>query len=273
MCRGVLRLRIPLRAGVFELEITVCSVPDLLPHEEVIPEHLRDLISAFARSRYQRNPVIVDASSNLILDGTHRWAAMRELGFPLIAACRVDYMSPLVELDTWARVYDWAGADVEKALEGFEVERVDLESVRESDLAVIHRRRAYVVRHEGVRDAFEKLRSLERMLEKLAKRPSAYVPRPSWPLHAHKPLLILPPSPSKTDVLKAAREGYLMPPKSTRHIIPARPVGVNVPLRLLRKRSLDPELFEEVLRQRRLLLLQPPVMLDREYQEVLLMLA
>lgn len=268
-----MKLRIPLGSEALELEITVCRVDELLPHEEVIPKHLKGLLDGFARSEFQRNPVIVDAQSNLILDGTHRWAAMKELGFAWIVACKVDYMSPLVGLDTWARVYDRSSAEVEKVLRGFGAELVDLEAVKGSDLIVIHAGRAHAVPHQGLKDAFEKLRRLEWELAKLTELHPTYIPRSSWHLHVHKPLLVLPPEPAKEDVLRVACEGCLLPPKSTRHIIPARPMGVNVPLKLLRRRSLDVELIEEILRQRRIFLLKPPVLLDREYQETLLMFA
>lgn len=266
-----MKLRIPIGAGAFELEITVDQVCKLLPHEEVIPSYLEALTRAFAASSFQRNPVIVDAHSNVILDGTHRWAAMKELGFRWIAVCKVDYSNPLIELDSWARAFEPAGSGLERVLRKFGAELVGLDEVGESDLAVITSRLAFRIPHSGLADAFEKLRQLDREMRELVGRAPSYVPRSSWRCYASSSLLLAPPRPRKPDVVKAAREGYLMPPKSTRHIIPARPMGVNVPLKLLKMHELDTELIEGALRQKRPLLVNPPVLLDREYQEFLVM--
>jgi hypothetical protein len=45
--------------------------------------------------------------------------------------------------------------------------------------------------------------------------------------------VFFPPSPSKADVLESGLTHSLLPPKSTRHLIPARPVGVTFPLEWL----------------------------------------
>jgi hypothetical protein len=46
--------------------------------------------------------------------------------------------------------------------------------------------------------------------------------------------VLCPPTIEKHHVLETAQSGRVFPPKATRHIVPARPFGVDVPLELLR---------------------------------------
>jgi len=46
-------------------------------------------------------------------------------------------------------------------------------------------------------------------------------------------MAIVFPPPEKHTILRLANEGTLCPPNTTRHIIPARPVGADIPLELL----------------------------------------
>lgn len=243
---------------------------ELLPHEEVIPEHLEKLKAAFAVGLYQRNPVIVDSYAGCVLDGTHRWAAMKSLGFEWIVVCRVDYSSPLVELDSWARVYRVGGSfNLVKFLPDLELELIDFESRSERDLLVISEE-TYRVPYRSVWEAYAKLKVIDERLSNLLGVKPSYVARSSVERVPMGEVAVLPPRLQKEEVVELSRKHLLLPPKSTRHVIPARPMGVNVPLKLLRGGKVDFDLVEEFFRQKRPLLVKPPLFLDREYKEVIL---
>jgi hypothetical protein len=53
--------------------------------------------------------------------------------------------------------------------------------------------------------------------------------------------ILRPPTLGKEQVVDVARKGRVFTFKATRHIVPARPVGVDVPLKLLRETSLTVE--------------------------------
>jgi len=265
-----LKLSVPLGPQLFELELTVEKVDELLPHEEVIPEHLERLKAAFTVSLYQRNPVIVDFRSGCVLDGTHRWAAMRALGFKWIAVCRVDYFNPLVELDSWARVYRVGGPlNIEEFLSDVELEHIDLEEGSERDLLVVSQE-TYRVPYRSVWEAYTKLKVVdERFSNQLQVKP-LYVARSSVGKVSVHEVAVLPPRLRKDEVVELSKKRLLLPPKSTRHVVPARPMGVNVPLKLLSSEKGGADLVEEFLRQKRPLLVKPPIFLDREYKEAIL---
>jgi len=61
--------------------------------------------------------------------------------------------------------------------------------------------------------------------------------------------IILTPKLSKEDIVNTALSGMVFSYKATRHIIPARPLYVNVPLKLLNKRNHTLEEANEKFRQ------------------------
>jgi hypothetical protein len=264
-----LKLKVPLGQRYLELELAPAKIDELYPHEEVIPEHLERLKAAFAVSVYQRNPIIVDSRTGCVLDGTHRWAAMKALGFKWVAVCRVDYLDPLIELDSWARLYRVKGGlSVEELLAGYELEPAAPGALSERDLAVIAGA-VYKVPYGSAWEAYRKVREMDERLSSLLGKPS-YVARLSVEGARVEGVALLPPRLRKEEVLELSRKGLLLPPKSTRHVVPARPMGVNVPLKLLRADLLDAELFDEYIRQKRPLVVKPPLLLDREYGETIL---
>ena len=74
----------------------IVSVMALVPHEQIIEDHLQELLETICRDGVLRQPVIVDRASMVILDGHHRVSAMKRLSCPLIPAYLVDYSDPSI---------------------------------------------------------------------------------------------------------------------------------------------------------------------------------
>src|SRR5439155_9321366 len=51
-----------------------------------------------------RHPIIADSATGAVLDGTHRLAALSQLGYKTIPTALIDYQNPLVKVDRWFRV-------------------------------------------------------------------------------------------------------------------------------------------------------------------------
>jgi hypothetical protein len=78
---------------------------------------------------------------------------------------------------------------------------------------------------------------------------------------------------SKTEIRETAKLGRLLPHKVTRHIIPSRPLRIDVPLDLLISYTREEanEKLEQLLSSRRVNLKPPGSVVDgRRYQEELL---
>ena len=85
-----------MRATLVVLDITVPR-----PHERTRPDLLAQLVEEIARDGVLKVPVLVEREHHVILDGHHRWEALRRLGCRRIPAYVVDYASEEISLTTW----------------------------------------------------------------------------------------------------------------------------------------------------------------------------
>ncbi len=187
----------------------------LRPHELALERHVKELVHAIRASGAVLRPLVVEARSLIVLDGSHRLRALQELGASLAPVALVNYES--VSLSGWVRVYD---------LEALE----DLRRIAE----VLRLRRTAsgsVIAWLGDGDsAYYDLLSLEEAGHELVMvATDVYSVRdPS--------LLVVPPRPTKDLVLKAAGSGRLLPPRSTRHLTEAKQITLRTPLSSLEVR-------------------------------------
>lgn len=80
--------------------LALIDLNELLRHEEVVPQHVLELIRDIAVDGELHQPVVIDRHSLVILDGHHRAEALRRLGCALVPAYLVDYESPLIAVET-----------------------------------------------------------------------------------------------------------------------------------------------------------------------------
>ena len=87
------------------MEITLVSIESLFIHEETIPKELEKLKRDLIAAQVLKHPMIVDASTLVVLDGMHRVAALKDLGCQLAPVYLVDYQNPAIELLAWHREF------------------------------------------------------------------------------------------------------------------------------------------------------------------------
>jgi ParB-like chromosome segregation protein Spo0J len=73
----------------------------LTAHEEVNLQHLKELKKEIELDRILKFAIAVDEATNIILDGHHRFNALRELGCKRIPAIFVDYNAPQIKVKSW----------------------------------------------------------------------------------------------------------------------------------------------------------------------------
>lgn len=73
----------------------------LRSHEEVQPGLLAALVDQIRRDGFVRKPVLVESRHYVILDGHHRYEALRRLGCRRIPVYVVDYEDDGIGLTTW----------------------------------------------------------------------------------------------------------------------------------------------------------------------------
>ncbi len=72
------------------LRIVLLPIDELKPHEKGSPLYLELLKQEILRDGMLKYPIIVDEKTHVILDGMHRWLALKKLGYKLIPVILVD---------------------------------------------------------------------------------------------------------------------------------------------------------------------------------------
>ncbi len=274
---------------IFHLYIGIARIADLKPHEEIVEEHLKKLSCTIKKCRFLKNPIIVDLNSRVILDGMHRWHALKNLGFECIGVCYVDYKDPRVKLGRWFRflkgeintrflIKELKKIEREGVISGRWIKIKDLENLnsgailpRDSDEAFLVEcnEKEKIACYYGLEFT---MRYLARKFKlKLEYEPDVKLER-LQKLLKHYAVAIVTPLITKDEVVKNALAGQVLPPRSTRHEIPARPMFVNFPLNLLKK-SIGDDLhtlnryFRMLLKHKDIVYIQSGLEIDREYRE------
>jgi hypothetical protein len=225
-------------------------IEEVLPHEQVMADVLRAMQDSLKRSRAQLDPVIVDDRTGVALDGMHRVEALKEMGATKILVCRVDYSNAAIKLGRWLRAYEGSSNPL---LEDLKV-RLDLTRVSRAEaMSEVEGRRTpaalfaagmsfkSLMPFVSVRESLELVKVFDETALRSGIRPRIVAEGDAEGLIQAGAFVFFPPSPSKADVVESGLSHNLFPPKSTRHLIPARPVGVSFPLKWLLERDLSVE--------------------------------
>lgn len=228
------------------LYIAIVDVQDLHLHEEVIPAFLEELARSIKEDGCLKHPIIVDKASFVVLDGMHRVAALEKLGCKRIPVCLVDYKNPGIKVGCWYRVIKGVNA-LARILS--EVQRMKLTSEEAEEMenkvgtspvvAVIkNRERAFLVcsQFENLKETYDIIKKIENRLKASELKVDFETEQDALrKLQEHEVDAVLQtPRPTKKAVVETALSGKVFSYKATRHIIPARPLYVNVPLSLLK---------------------------------------
>jgi len=268
------------------LKIRLEEVEKLYIHEEVLPDALRKLVEQIRADGYLKHPVIVDSKTLVVLDGTHRVAAAEKLGCRFIPVCLVEYGNPHIKVGCWRRVVDYS-SNLEKLVRsvtelGFTVKECQRETVhklideRKATTAIMSRSRCFAVLgpQKNIREICDAMKQIE-----LRLRSEGYSIGYDTESDAQDKVssgktlsMFMTPKVSKKDVITVALRGEVFAHKTTRHVIPVRPLFVNVPLEWLygtlslKKAN---ETFVEYLSKKQITHLPRGQILDRRYDEEL----
>jgi len=266
-----------------KLKVSLEPVDRLLIHEEIIEPILRRLVEEIRADGVFKHPIIVDEKTMVVLDGMHRVAAAKELGLRLIPTCLVDYDNPNIRVFTWCR--SLKGENLDRVLDvirglGMELSDSRLEEAlgnlgREGVVAVLFSTDRCLVIHapcRNLKQVYEEVKRIESALKSRGYEILYLTKGDALEMVSSGQVLasIIPPSVSKEDVRRVALRGEVFAHKTTRHVIPARPMFVNVPLEwLMMEYERANKLLQESLSARRVKRLPPGSVLDRRYEEEL----
>jgi hypothetical protein len=278
---GVFAINHPL----LSFKITLHELDKLHVHEEIIPELVENLARKISNDGSFFHPIVVEKGNSVVLDGMHRVAASKKIGFRYIPLCLVDYDNPNIQVGSWYRLIQ--NPSLQEALEvcaglGLSVQ----EGSFDGHLKLIERREAIAALFTSelslalqgaardIKDAYDLIRNIG---EHLRRRGSMI--RYDTENEAQKKVNdgrisigLATPVISKSEIVEVALSDRIFAPKSTRHIIPARPMAVNIPTDWLwgdlSLREIN-RMMVDLLKSKRIERLPPGQVLDRKYDEEL----
>jgi len=264
-----------------DLKILLAPQESLLLHEETIPDRVAELKRSLLLDGIVKDPVVIDANSYVVLDGMHRVAALRGLRCLRIPVCAVDYLNPSIRVGTWFRVFSGEvsppqfEAIISSSHMRMERFSMDITSFTEnSSLAILFpggeyfRLTASGLRFHEVVEAAEQCARELRLDIAFETEHDAFEKL----LKMQADAIMSLPKIDKESIRQAGLTGHLLPHKVTRHIIPARPLSVNVPLKTLADETLNlrdiNQHFVKTLRTRGTTRRPPGIVMEgRRYEE------
>lgn len=224
--------------------LSLRRIADLKPHEETVPGELARLIAQLEQDQILRHPILADGLTGLVLDGTHRLAALSGLDCQLAPCALLDYQNSKIMVERWFRTIKGTVLDnfansighlSPQPMKAAEAER--LLSNRSCYASLEDRQHCYAfpsstqdpvrMTHSGFK--IEKEARTKGLIVNYTDTKS--IPESSG--FAMSTLRI-----EKHEITRSAQQSRLFPPKTTRHIIPSRPMGLDIPLMWLNKTDL-----------------------------------
>ncbi len=244
------------------INLKLRTISRLRPHEETVERLSEALLRRLIRDGVQRDPVVVDEASGTILDGTHRVDALRKAGAEFALTYLVDYADPQVRLYRWYRVVSRPGEGrANEILTELRLERrgplgaTDFSPRPRSALLATYHGEVFGRETDDLEGDTSTMRTFDRAVARKGLH-IGYVDEASVTpgMVQGDDLTLIPPGFGKEDVLRAGAEGKLLPPKSTLHVFPVRPLGVDYPVEALRTGK---DVLEEVLGSRNTRVIEP----------------
>lgn len=92
-------MTITILAEKSNLKIALVPIDELKPHEKGSPIYLELLRQEILEDQMLKYPIIADEKTGVILDGMHRWLALKSLGYTLIPVILIDaFQSPKIHV-------------------------------------------------------------------------------------------------------------------------------------------------------------------------------
>ena len=227
-----------------KLDLHLCLSPldKLHLHEETIPDRVSELKRELLRDEMVKDPIVIDIESYVVLDGMHRVAALRELNCTSIPVCAVEYQNPSIRVCAWYRAMSGRPSrdEIKAALLTSGLEFVafsfDKTSIIENPtLAILFVDGECLKLKSKDLEVFDTLRLAEQCARQLGLSVRFETERDALEnlVNRKTEAVMMLPKIDKASVREAGLTGRLLPHKVTRHIIPARPLKVDIPLKTL----------------------------------------
>jgi len=236
-------LNFDVRGRGLKLRIGLEELSKVYLHEETIPTLLDTLARLVKSDGVVKHPVIVDSNTLVVLDGMHRVAALEKLGCHYLPVCFINYKNPGVKVGCWYRavhggmsfgellgLLEPLGLSVNEASPKLAQKALDR---RKAVAVILFEKKCYLFgKAGGIREAYTWIRHIEKILVENGLEVSYETERDAERKirSGEAVAVIMTPRARKEEVLEAALSGRVFAHKTTRHVVPARPMCIDVPL-------------------------------------------
>lgn len=223
---------------VKKVDHVLLSLDSLLPHEEIVTERLNDIVKMIKELNAVDMPIIAapieGLNKYLIVDGHHRWAALKEVGASKIPSIVINYFDPNVKVYTWYPAISGDFQALIKEVEGRNIHVLkcdlridDVTNHHLTDVAfmIFGVNECYVVK-----GSVEEQRAVIRALDKLNVESKVVL---SWygliedaevDLRSGEvDYVFVRRIYTKKEIMEYVSKGGVYPPKTTRHVLPFIP--------------------------------------------------
>ncbi len=267
------------------MEIKFVAIESLYTHEETIPKALDQLKQELHDEGILKHPIIVDNGTYVVLDGMHRVAALKSLNCKIVPVCLVDYQNPAIELCAWYREFEGSipiedflnQVSFEEEFNHSQISSMEAPTVvekRDAMAALAQGKTAFLLTHSAsltIKEAYDKVAAIEVIAQRMGYEIiySTETDALQNLQSKQRPVLIVPPL-TKKEVVECALQHQLFTQKTTRHVVPARPLFTNVPIAWLKTVNLEnanQQLYAH-LNSKQILKKEPGSLIDgRRYEE------
>ncbi len=278
--------RLEISSSNLNFRIRMVNLEELKPHEEVIDPIVGSLVNEVLNEGLLRDPLVVDQEDYIILDGMHRFNSLRLLKCRFLPCCLIDYNSPQIKVGSWFRLFrvDEPEPLAEELLKetrlNYSKSHVDSADTNYDLQTVILTRTGAEYSLPESLDPIQRARTAVDLEKAMVKKGHAVtyfseIVALQQLRSGEASLIISVPIFTKQQIREFGLTGRLLPHKVTRHVIPSRPLGINVPLGLLTDPTTSREEADqklgELLAQKQVERKPPGSVVDgRRYQEELL---
>ena len=235
-----------------ELVLELIPLDNLRPHEMIIKDLEEKLTKSIMTSGILKDPITADPRLGMIIDGTHRWKALINLGANYIPTVPLRYDSEDIKLHRWIRIYRDVSRDECKKIVETIVEHnlridkrdpsADLELEHEEAILLLYKLDDKWVRYSyidklPILELLDYLNRIEENIFNVLHRGPDYVDEDNVGRVAkglENTLILSYRKIMKEEVVDIFKKNLYLPPKTTRHVIPYRIIDVNLPIDYLR---------------------------------------
>ncbi|HZY47417.1 MAG TPA: ParB N-terminal domain-containing protein [Candidatus Bathyarchaeia archaeon] len=230
----------PIAGGRIPVVIALKKISDLKPHEETVPEDLNRLVNSLKENPILRHPIIADKNTGIVLDGTHRLAAVSHLNCNFIPTALVDYDDPKIQVERWFRQFSGENnTALQRDLKRLNPQQIDHNECEKGLstrrlYATIENKRclAFLSRSSDPCDMARDSHEIETIARNLGVKVT-YQDNKELEFATPERLVMSTIRIEKNEVVENVKKRKLFPPKSTRHLVPSRPLGAGVPIEWL----------------------------------------